>query len=213
MTQSLSGLTKILKMRFRGKSFADKHRIEIRSRRRQNGETLQNLHSDIRRLAALAFPDMEYRNREMILTDYFLDALADPDFALKVRERHPKDLDSALRIALQLEMWTKNSERLKLESPKTVRKEPKKMKEVTKSSTTTASATKRWNEMLLNELEDKTKKVQESENRIPKSYETADKMKPPPVYEMFSIISYVDFSTIVSPRIIQHVFLHTEPRI
>jgi len=89
VTESLSGLTKILKMRFRGKTFADKHRIEIRNRRRQNGETLPNLHSAIRRLAALAFSDMEYRSREMISTDYFLDALANPDFALKVRERHP----------------------------------------------------------------------------------------------------------------------------
>ena len=34
--------------------------------------------------------------------DYFIDALNDPDFALKVRQRSPKDLDSALRIALQL---------------------------------------------------------------------------------------------------------------
>ena len=34
--------------------------------------------------------------------DYFIDALDDPDFALKVRERSPKDLDSALRVALQL---------------------------------------------------------------------------------------------------------------
>jgi len=105
----------------------------------------------------------------MISTDYFLDALADPEFALKVRERHPKDLDSALRIALELEVWTKDSERLKLESQKTVRKEPKKMREVTKFSTTTSSATKRWNEMLLKELEDKTKKVQELEYQIPKS--------------------------------------------
>jgi len=103
---------------------------------------------------------MEYRSREMISTDYFLDSLADPDSALNVRERHPKDLDSALQIALQLEVWIKDSERLRLESPKTVQKKPKKMREVTKSSTTTASATKRRNEMLLKELKDKTKKVQ-----------------------------------------------------
>jgi len=83
-------------MRFGGKTFADKHRTEIRNRQRQNGETLQNLHSDIRRLAALIFPNMEYRSREMISADYFPDALTDPDFALKVRERHPKDLDSAV---------------------------------------------------------------------------------------------------------------------
>ena len=40
--------------------------------------------------------------------DYFIDALNDPDFALKVRERSPKDLDTAVRIALQLEVWSKD---------------------------------------------------------------------------------------------------------
>jgi len=55
---------------------------------------------------------MEHKTREVIACDYFLDALANPDFALKIRERQPEDLDSALRIALQLEVWTKDSARL-----------------------------------------------------------------------------------------------------
>jgi len=40
--------------------------------------------------------------------DYFIDALDDPNFALKARERSPKDLDSALRVALQL--WSRDVE-------------------------------------------------------------------------------------------------------
>jgi len=50
---------------------------------------------------------------ESISCDYFLYALADPDFALKVRERHPEDLDFALLIALQPEVWTKDVDRLR----------------------------------------------------------------------------------------------------
>ena len=38
--------------------------------------------------------------------DYFIDALSDANFALKVRECFPKDLDTALRVALQLEVWS-----------------------------------------------------------------------------------------------------------
>jgi len=76
VTESLTELTKTLKKRFGGKAFADKHRIEIRNR---------SLHSDIRRLAALAFPKIEHKTREVMACDYFLDALADPDFALKIR--------------------------------------------------------------------------------------------------------------------------------
>jgi len=47
----------------------------------------------------------------MMACDYFSDALDDPDFALEVRERFPKDLDSALRVALQLEVWSKDVEK------------------------------------------------------------------------------------------------------
>jgi len=40
--------------------------------------------------------------------DYFVDALDDNYFALKVRQRFPKDLNSALRVALQLEAWSED---------------------------------------------------------------------------------------------------------
>jgi len=72
----------------------------LRNRRRRPDESISNLHVDIRRLAALAFPDVERKARESIACDHFLDALADPELALKIRERQPSSLDSALRIAL-----------------------------------------------------------------------------------------------------------------
>jgi len=105
VTNSLKKLTRMLKDRFGGTNQADKYQIEVRNRRRKTGEPLQNLHSNIRRCVALAFPELDHRARETIACDYFIDALVDPDFALKVRERSPANLDSALRIALQLEVW------------------------------------------------------------------------------------------------------------
>jgi len=62
---------------------------------------------------ALAHPNIEPSARETIATDYFVDALDDPDFSLKVRERMPKTLDDALRAALQLEAWTKDAHRVR----------------------------------------------------------------------------------------------------
>jgi len=99
-------------MRFGGENFAEKNRIELRNRRRSSGESLTDLNIDIRRLSALAYPDADHRMRELISCDYFIDALAELELGLKIRERQPKDLDSALRIALQLEVWAKDSERL-----------------------------------------------------------------------------------------------------
>jgi len=83
---------------------------------RQAGEPLRTLHSDIRRLTALAFPDIDYAARERIACDYVVDVLDETNFALRVRERTPHDLDSALQVAEPLEVWmniTYHPERLK----------------------------------------------------------------------------------------------------
>jgi len=135
VTESLSRLTKTLKMRFGGENFAEKNRIELRNRRRSPTETLTDLHIDIRRLSALAYPDTDHKTRELISCDYFIDALADPELGLKIRERQPKDLDAALHIALQLEVWTKDSERLLQALPQLIA-ENKKLRELTQQGET-----------------------------------------------------------------------------
>ena len=86
---------------------------------------------DIRRLAALALPDVERKARESIACNHFLDALADPELALKIREWQPSTLDSALRIALQLEVWTTDTNRLK-EATKPDRSDPRRVREISK---------------------------------------------------------------------------------
>jgi len=104
-TNSVKKLITVLKERFGGTNQADKYRIKINNRRRKAGESFRSLHSnnsDIRRLVALAFPDLDHKDRELMACDYFIGALDEPNFALKVRERLPGDLDSALRLALQL---------------------------------------------------------------------------------------------------------------
>jgi hypothetical protein len=84
--------------------------MELRLRRRQPTETLSALHQDIKRLIALAHPALSQEAREAVACDYFIDALDDPDFALKIRERSPALLDEALRAALRLEAWMKDSQ-------------------------------------------------------------------------------------------------------
>ena len=71
--------------------------MEVKRRRRKAGEPLRTLHSDIRRLTAFA-----YAAHERIACDYFVHALDEPEFALRLRERTPQDLDSALQVANNL---------------------------------------------------------------------------------------------------------------
>jgi len=96
-TGSLLKMIKVLKERFGETNQSDKYILQLKSRRRRLNETLRNLRAEIRRLAALALPELDHEARETMPCDYLIDALDDPNFALKVRERSPKDLDSALR--------------------------------------------------------------------------------------------------------------------
>ena len=131
MTESLEELTEALQERFGAISQAEKYRIEVKNRRRKTGESLQSLHSDIRRLVALAFSDLDHKARELMACDYFIDALNDPQLQLKVRERSPKNLTEALRIALQLELWAENVNRIHRDLPQRDRR----AREITKSET------------------------------------------------------------------------------
>jgi hypothetical protein len=88
--------------------------MELRLRRRRQGENWSSLHRDIRRLTALAHPDLPQAARESIACDYFIDSLNDVDFSLKVREGNPATLDEALRVSLQLEAWHQDVDKLRL---------------------------------------------------------------------------------------------------
>ena len=123
-TDTVAKLVKLLRNRFGGAKQADKFRMELRLRRRQADETLSKLHQDIRRLMALAHPTLKADEREVIACDYFIDALDDPDFALKVRERTPTTLDDALRISLQLEAWARDAQRQRGERQSTPQSAP-----------------------------------------------------------------------------------------
>jgi transposase InsO family protein len=99
-------LVERLRARYGSTGQAEKFRAELRSRRRRRGESLSELHSDIRRLMALAYPGLGQSDVcEVIARDHFIDALGDGNFELKIREREPADLDTALRLAVRLEAY------------------------------------------------------------------------------------------------------------
>jgi len=108
---------------------SEKYRIELHNRRCTTGETLQSLHADIRRLAALAYKGIPPEMRDQVTCDSFLDALGDRELAFKIRKGQPADLDSALRIALQLEVWAKEMNRHD-ESPRSERRESRRVREI-----------------------------------------------------------------------------------
>ncbi|MEZ4720247.1 MAG: RNase H-like domain-containing protein [Flavobacteriales bacterium] len=83
------------------------YRAQLKTKRRGRNESLQELYHEITRLIALAYPGEMSELRDAIAVDAFLESLDDDTFEIRIRDRQPKNLDEAFRIALTLESYTK----------------------------------------------------------------------------------------------------------
>ena len=104
-TDTVEKLKAVLIARFGTSGFVERFRVELRTRRRQPKETLQELLSDIQRLTTLAFPGPVNQTTEILAKEAYIDALDDEDMAMKIREREPSNLEEAARIAVRLESY------------------------------------------------------------------------------------------------------------
>jgi len=88
-----------LRRRFGGKDMEERFQNDLRCRRRGKTESIRELAQDVRRLMALAYPGEKSSLADHIARDAFLSALDDSEFELKIREREPPDLDTAVKLA------------------------------------------------------------------------------------------------------------------
>jgi len=77
----------------------------MQSRRRKQGESLQSVYNDIRRLLALSFPWHSGEVCEVLGRDAFLTALGDQSLRVRVLDQQPATLDGALAIACRMEAY------------------------------------------------------------------------------------------------------------
>ncbi|KAH3736115.1 hypothetical protein DPMN_042677 [Dreissena polymorpha] len=66
---------------------------------------MAKLGQDIRRLTNLAYPSAPTEVRETLAKEQFVDALANSDMRLKVKQARPLDLNDAVRHAVELEAF------------------------------------------------------------------------------------------------------------
>jgi len=102
---TVTNIIALLRTRFGNELQAERFRAELRARRRQPCETLQQLHLDISKLVALAYPAATPELSSHVAKEAFIEALEDPQLQLKVMEREPKLVDDALAIATRLEAY------------------------------------------------------------------------------------------------------------
>jgi hypothetical protein len=100
-TQTYTETIKVLQGRFGAEHQVDKHRLELKARRRKQDESLTDLHHEIRRLWTLAKNPTEGSDHLMI--EAFLDAVNYPSLAHDVRRANPQSYDEALTAALRTE--------------------------------------------------------------------------------------------------------------
>jgi len=101
---SYKQLVEKLGNRFAGRGIEERYQHELRCRRRGKNEQIREMAQDVQRLMSLAYPGEKSSLAEHIARDAFLTALDDPELELKIREREPMDLESAVKMAQRFEM-------------------------------------------------------------------------------------------------------------
>jgi hypothetical protein len=99
-----------LQQRFNAKGREVSFRAQLRARRRQRGETLQDLYINIGDLMHHAYPGKPTEHRDSIAIDAFIDALDDAGLEQRVRDKMPENLDDAYKLAVIMEANSRGAE-------------------------------------------------------------------------------------------------------
>lgn len=104
-------LTDGLKSRFGSVDHKERFACQLRALRRHEGQSLQELYNETRRLMALAYPGTAGTElNETIARDSFIAALGDREMEIKVRDRDPGDLNAAYKAAMKVETYLRPRE-------------------------------------------------------------------------------------------------------
>ena len=96
-----------LEQRFAPPNQTELYRVQLRERRQTASETLSALGQEIRRLTNLAYPTAPCDVRETLAKEHFIDGLHSSDMRLRVKQARPKDLNDAVRHAVELEAYNR----------------------------------------------------------------------------------------------------------
>ena len=109
---SYKELISALSDRFAPPDQVDLYRAQLKERRQKASESLPELGQQIRRLVNLAYPTVPADVKETLAKDHFIDALAISDIRLRIKQARPKNLNEAVRNAIELEAFLKTEQRL-----------------------------------------------------------------------------------------------------
>lgn len=93
-----------LRSRFGSAAHNERYAARLRMLKRRDGQDLQDLHNEVCKLMALAYPGTaQTKLNDVFARDAFIAALNDRELEIKVRDRDPWDLESAFQAATKVE--------------------------------------------------------------------------------------------------------------
>lgn len=110
--QDYAALVQVMELRYGDEHLQEVYRVQLKTRQQRSDETLQELETDIERLAHLAYPTAAQDFLEVIITDAFIDALRDSELKKAVRISGKRKASEALVYALSYEAAKESSENI-----------------------------------------------------------------------------------------------------
>ena len=98
-------LSKALSERFSPESQTELYRAQLKEREWKHGENVAEFGQRILRLTTLAYPKADPCLINSLAMGFFVDAIPDSEMRLKVQQTRPKDLNEAVKVAVELEAF------------------------------------------------------------------------------------------------------------
>jgi hypothetical protein len=110
--QDYKSLVKALEERFAPPNQTELYRVQLTERRRKPTESLPELGQAIRRLVNLAYPTVPENVRDTVAKQHFIEALADSEMRIRIKQSRPQNLNDAIRLAVELETFNRAEQRV-----------------------------------------------------------------------------------------------------
>ena len=110
--QDYKSLVKALEERFAPPNQTELSRVQLTERREKPAESLPELGQEIRRLVNLAYSTVPENVRDTLAQQHFIEALADSEMRIRIKQSRPQNVNDAIRLAVELETFNRAERRV-----------------------------------------------------------------------------------------------------
>ena len=98
-------LSRALNRRFGSENRMELFRVQLKNMSHRRDQSLPELAQAVKHLSRKTYPSAPPDFLEILCRDHFIDALTDSDMRLRIQQGHPKTLDDATKLAVELDAF------------------------------------------------------------------------------------------------------------